>query len=166
LSHAVLRVIDGDERQWHADVGFGLGTLLDPIPFGADPAAVHEQSGWRFRVVQDGPGLVLQTAGPDGWSDVYGFVPAPVAHVDLEVSNWWTCTNPRSPFVWGLIATANHDDGRRESMSDWSGPLQVIRMSPEGTDVSEEPRAVIPAMLERFGLPGFELGEDGRVRAI
>ena len=61
---------------WLADVGFGNGTLLEPIPFG--PGAEHEQSGWRFRVVQDGAEHVLQTAdGPD-WYDVYGFVPEPV----------------------------------------------------------------------------------------
>ncbi len=28
---------------WHADVGFGLGTLLEPLPFG--PGAEHEQGG-------------------------------------------------------------------------------------------------------------------------
>ena len=44
-SHLVLRVTDGDGRVWHADVGLGLGTLLDPIPFGPDGAAAHEQSG-------------------------------------------------------------------------------------------------------------------------
>jgi N-hydroxyarylamine O-acetyltransferase len=44
-THLVLRVT-GAGRQWQADVGFGLGTLLDPIPFG--PAGVHEQSGWSF----------------------------------------------------------------------------------------------------------------------
>jgi N-hydroxyarylamine O-acetyltransferase len=165
LSHVVLRVTDSDGRQWHADVGFGLGTLLDPIPFGADADAVHEQSGWHFRVVDDGPELVLQTRKQDGWADVYGFVAQPVRRVDLEMSNWWTSTNPKSPFVSGLIATVNHPDGRRESISDWSGPLRVMDMSPSRADVSEAPRAVIPAMLERFGLQGFELGEDGRVRA-
>src|SRR5579862_1701629 len=50
LTHLVLRVTDADGISWHADVGFGLGTLLDPIPFGPDPDAVHKQSGWSFRV--------------------------------------------------------------------------------------------------------------------
>jgi N-hydroxyarylamine O-acetyltransferase len=163
--HLVLRVTDGDAKEWQADVGFGVGTLLDPIPFGPDPDAVHEQSGWSFRVIEDGPELVLQTRGPDGWSDVYGFLPRPVPRIDIEVSNWWICTNPASPFVFGLIASVHHDDGRRESLSDWSGPLQVITASPAGTESSEQPRAVIPDKLEHFGLPGFELGEDGRVRA-
>jgi N-hydroxyarylamine O-acetyltransferase len=164
-SHLVLRVTDGDGHAWHADVGFGLGTLLDPIPFGPDPDTVHEQAGWRFRVIDDGRELVLQTDGPDGWADVYGFEPRPVPRVDIEVSNWWICTNPRSPFVFGLIAAVNHDDGRREAISDWSGPLQVMTMTPQGVESSEQPRAVIPDLLASFGLPGFRLGEDGRVCA-
>jgi N-hydroxyarylamine O-acetyltransferase len=162
--HILLRVTDDDGMVWHADVGFGLGTLLDPIPFGPDPGAVHTQSGWSFRVVEDGDELVLQTDGPDGWSDVYAFPPRPVPRIDIEVSNWWICTNPRSPFVFGLIAAVNHDDGRREAISDWSGPLVATTMSPTGVDTAEQPRSLIPGTLERFGLPGFALGEDGRIR--
>ena len=47
-SHLVLRVRDGGD--WHADVGFGLGSLFEPIPFG--PGEAHDQAGWRFRVVR------------------------------------------------------------------------------------------------------------------
>ena len=66
-THLVLRATDGDGRQWHADVGFGLGTLLDPIPFG--PAGVCEQSGqvrylgassmyaWQFAKLQHAAAL-------------------------------------------------------------------------------------------------------------
>jgi hypothetical protein len=44
--------------------------VLDPIPFGQDGAAAHEQSGWSFRVVEEGPELVLQTLADGAWSDV------------------------------------------------------------------------------------------------
>ncbi len=164
-SHLVLRVTDERGVAWHADVGFGLSTLLDPIPFGADPETIHEQSGWRFRVVQDGPELVLQTEDATGWSDLYAFPPQPVPRIDIEVINWWVCTHPQSPFVFGLIAAVNHDDGRRDSICDWSGPLEVLVMEPDRTETWEQPRETIPSKLEQFGLPGFELGEDGRVRA-
>jgi N-hydroxyarylamine O-acetyltransferase len=62
-THLVLRV-RAEGRVWHADVGFGSGTLLEPIPFG--PGEVHEQSGWKFRVVPEGEELVLPAgrAGP------------------------------------------------------------------------------------------------------
>jgi N-hydroxyarylamine O-acetyltransferase len=162
--HLVLRVTDEQSRVWHADVGFGLGTLLDPIPFGADPDTVHEQSGWRFRVLQDGAELVLQTDTPDGWSDVYGFQPQPVPRIDIEVSNWWICTNPASPFVSGLIAAINHSDGSREAIRDWTGPVIVSRATPNSAESAEQPRSAIPDTLARFGLPGFTLDSDGRVR--
>ena len=66
-SHLVLRVRQ-DEAEWHADVGFGMGTLFEPLPFGPGPA--HEQSGWRYRVVRDDAELVLQTHAVEGWVDL------------------------------------------------------------------------------------------------
>ncbi len=161
--HLVLRVTDADGTQWHADVGFGLGTLLDPIPFG--PGGHHEQSGWSFQVVEDGDELVLQTNGPEGWSDVYGFVPSPALRIDIEVSNWWICTNPVSPFVFGLIASVNRTDGRRDALFDFSGQLERLTMTPDGTrSVTPTARDEIPSLLEEtFGLPGFAVGDDGRV---
>lgn len=162
-SHLVLRVSDDDGRILHADVGFGLGTLLDPIPFG--PGGVHKQSGWSFRVCEDGSELVLQTLTDGSWSDLYAFPPQPVPSVDIEMSNWWTSANPQSPFVFGLIAARHHPDGRRESISDWNGPLELSVQSPDGIQVSQPPREAIPQLLaERFALPGFTLAADGRVR--
>lgn len=164
-SHLVLRVRDDAGGSWHADVGFGLGTLLDPIPFGPDAAAVHEQSGWSFRVIEEVPELVLQTLADGTWSDVYAFLPQPVPRVDIETSNWWTSTNPHSPFVSGLIAAAHRPDGSRESLNDWSGLLRLTVQSPADSQTSELPRDAIPELLDdRFGLSGFVLGSDGRVR--
>jgi N-hydroxyarylamine O-acetyltransferase len=164
--HLVLRVTDSAGMAWQADVGFGLGTLLDPIPFGSAPDTVYEQSGWRFRVASDGPELVLQTDSAAGWSDVYAFAPQPAPHIDIEVSNWWVSTNPHSPFVFGLIASVHHNDGRRESICDWSGPLELTEMAPHAVTISRPPREVIPSKLDQFGLPGFRLDPNGRVQAI
>jgi N-hydroxyarylamine O-acetyltransferase len=164
-SHLVLRVTDDEGRAWHADVGFGLGTPLDPIPFGSDAAARYEQSGWSFRVVGEGEELVLQTLASGAWSDVYAFAPQRVPRVDIETSNWWTSTNPQSPFVFGLIAAVNRPDGVREVISDWSGPLQHMLQSPGHTELSAPSRDAIPELLaRRFALPGFALGADGRVQ--
>jgi len=159
-THLVLRVHSGGE-EWLADVGFGNGTLLEPIPFG--PGAEHEQSGWRFRVVSEGAEHVLQTADGSGWSDVYGFVPEPVPVVDIETSNWFTCTYPRSPFVAGLIVAANRSDGTRVALSDWNG-LTFVSRTPAASTPTEIVREDIPRLLdETFGLPGFVLGDNGRV---
>lgn len=159
-SHLVLRV-RAERADWHADVGFGVGTPLEPLPFG--PGEVHEQSGWRFRVVEDGPELVLQTAdGPD-WQDLYGFIPQPVPFVDLETSNWFTSTHPRSPFVTGLVVSTQQQDGTRTSLSDWD-QLALTEATPAGSSVTPVPRDAVPQLLEtRFGLAGFTLDAGGRV---
>jgi N-hydroxyarylamine O-acetyltransferase len=150
-THLVLGVTHEDAR-WHADVGFGNGTLLEPIPFG--PGGEYEQSGWRFRVVEDGPELVLQsTAHTDAWIDLYGFVPEPVPLIDVVTSNWYTCTHPRSPFVTGLIVSAQRADGGRTSLSDWSGELSLTEQTPSGATVTTvEPDEAPQLVADRFGL--------------
>ncbi len=152
-SHLVLRV-HSEEGDWHADAGFGHGTLLEPIPFG--PGGPYEQFGWQFRVVEDGRELVLQTAQDGEWIDLYGFVPEPVPFVDIETSNWFTCTHPRSPFVTGLIVSAHRPDGARLSLSDWRG-LSLSEETPAGASVrAVEPGEVDELIRARFGLAGVD----------
>ncbi len=159
-SHLVLRV-HADGGSWHADVGFGLGTLLEPLPFG--PGGVHEQSGWRYRVVEDGPELVLQRAQREEWVDLYGFVAQPVPLVDVETSNWWTSTHPRSPFVTGLFVGVQGEGGVHTSVSDWSG-LELVEQTPQDRTVTAVTRQELPDLLaERFALGGFALRADGRL---
>jgi N-hydroxyarylamine O-acetyltransferase len=159
-SHLLLRV-HAEGAVWHADAGFGAGTLLEPIPFG--PGGIHEQAGWPFRIVEDGEELVLQTADGTGWSDEYAFVAQPVPRVDLETSNWFTATHPRSPFVTGLNVASQRPDGKRISLSDW-GELALTEKTPEKTNVSRIQREQIPELLETvFGLAGWALNGEGRI---
>jgi N-hydroxyarylamine O-acetyltransferase len=159
-SHLVLRVRDGG-KPLLADVGFGLGTLLEPIPF--EPGGPYEQWGWRYRLVAEGRELVLQSADEGTWRDVYAFVPEPVPLVDVETSNWFTCTYPRSPFVTGLIVAAQQADGSQVSLSDWSGTV-LTKLTPTESKVTPVAREAVPELLERvFDLPGFALAQDGKV---
>ncbi len=152
-SHLVLRV-QADGRDWHADAGFGHGTLLEPIPFG--PGGPYEQSGWQFRVLEEGRELVLQSAQDGEWIDLYAFEPEPVPFVDIETSNWFTSTHPRSPFVTGLIVSAQHPDGTRISLSDWQG-LALSEETPAGGSVRPvEPGEVGELLATRFGLNGSD----------
>lgn len=164
-SHLLLRVTEND-IPWHVDVGFGVSTPLDPLPFG--PGDPCEQSGWRFRIVQEGSELVLQaavepTSSQSGWMDLYGFVPEPVPLVDVETGNWFTATHPRSPFVTGLIVASQRPDGTRTSLSDWD-ELAFVEATPAHRTVRAVSREMIPGLLEtRFGLPGFGLSPAGRI---
>lgn len=158
-SHLLLRVSENG-ASWHADGGFARG-ILAPIPFG--PGPTQEQSGWSFRVVEDGSELVLQKLTGDAWADVYGFLPQPVPLIDVETSNWWTSTHPRSLFVTGLIVGVRGDDGTGTLLCDWS-ELSLSEQTPAGTSVTPLEREAIPELLAtRFSLPGFTLAADGRL---
>jgi N-hydroxyarylamine O-acetyltransferase len=159
-THLVLRVREGGEV-WHADVGFGSGCMLDPLPFGAREE--FEQEGWRFRVRDEADDLVLQTLADGEWADVYAFSPHAVPFIDLETSNWFTSTHPRSPFVTGLIVVSQTPDGIRTVLSDWR-ELSLAEHRPDGTVVRPVEWGEVPELLaSRFGLPGFELGAGGRI---
>ena len=158
-SHLLLRVSENG-ASWHADVGFASG-ILEPIPFG--PGPTQEQSGWSFRVVEEGSELVLQKLVGDEWADVYGFLPHPVPLIDVEASNWWTSTHPRSLFVTGLIVGVRDDDGTGTLLCDWN-ELSLSEQTPAGTSVTPLEREAIPELLAtRFSLPGFALGADERL---
>ncbi len=159
-SHLLLRVDDGNGI-WHADVGFGRGTLLEPIPFG--PGEEHNQQGWRYRVIDQGPEHVLQQSEEDGWVDLYAYIPHPSPPIDIEAINWWVCTNPGSPFVTGLVVTIQDAQGKRSVLSDWGGELTLTERTPTGTSATPVTMEMVPGLLEeRFGLRGFELDGEGR----
>lgn len=150
LTHLLLRV-DYEGELWHADVGFGQGTLLEPIPFG--PGGPYAQSGWTYRVVAEEELLVLQTADEGAWRDLYAFRPEPAPMIDIEVSNWFTCTHPDSRFVTRLLVTEHGPDGSRTTLSDFSGEMLLSAQTPTGSRREPVARADVPALLEqRFGL--------------
>ncbi len=159
-SHLVLRVLTAGES-WLADVGFGNGTLLEPLAFA--PGAEALQAGWALRLTAEGRELVLQREEGGRWLDLYAFSPEPVPRVDVEVSNWFTSTHPGSPFVTGLIVAANDATGRRLTLSDW-GELALVERTPEATRRTPVSREDVPHLLaEHFELRGFALDAGGRV---
>lgn len=152
-THCALRITDRDGGIWHGDVGFGTGTPLRPLPFGAGEE--HDIDGWGFRIVAEGDLLVMQGRDHLGeWGDLYSFEPAPVPRVDCELSSWYASTWPRHPMVTGLIVAGNRPDGGRVSVSDWSGEL-VLSEQDAGAAAVVEPldEADVPALVaQRFGL--------------
>jgi N-hydroxyarylamine O-acetyltransferase len=150
LTHLLLRV-HHEGATWHADAGFGAGTLLEPIPFG--PGGPYEQSGWSFRVVEEGPLLVLQTREEDSWRDLYAFRPEPAPAADIEVSNWFTCTHPQSAFVTRLVVVEHRPDGTRTTLSEFSGEMLLSVQTPAGVRREPVAREDVPdLLLSRFGL--------------
>lgn len=158
LNHLLLRVSEGG-RPWLADVGFGGGGLLDPVPF--EIGVETDQSGWCYRLVEDGPELVLQVFQDDVWIDMYGFVPRAVPMVDVEVNNWYTATHPASSFVTGLFVGRRSPD---RCLTLFANEQVILVERPVGgaSEITQVARADVPAILaERFGIEDVALTSDG-----
>ena len=125
------------------------------------------QEGWRFRVIADGPELVLRTVTDGEWVDGYTFVPEPVPLIDIETSNWYTATHPRSPFVSAGISAAIYDQQAvAVSLSDWSGSLILTELTQETRAVTPvEPEQVGDLLSARFGLDGWTYDAERRLMA-
>ncbi len=160
LNHLLLRVHD-DRGTWLADVGFGGGGLLNPLPF--QPGSEMEQSGWTYRLVEDGPELVLQSLTDGEWRDLYGFVPEPARPIDIEVNNWYTATHPESSFVTGIMTGLRLPD-RCLSLFVSDQPVLVERPVDGPSTVTELDLADVPGLLaDRFGIRTVTIGPGGRL---
>ncbi len=93
----MLLAVRASGHDWIADVGFGGGGLLEPLPL--EPAGEVRQGEWRFRLVEDGRERVLQSFGENGGRDLYGFTLEPQLPIDYVVANHYTSTHPDSTFT-------------------------------------------------------------------
>ncbi len=153
-THMLLKVRDDDGALWHVDVGYGSDGLLAPMPFG--PGEPHVQHGWTYRIIEDGPELVLQLLENGKFVDLYGFVDEPVYPVDLEVSNWFACTNPRSAWTTKLHCSFQ-EPGRRWQLSERSGPCLLSTKTPSDRNFEELTFEQVPDYLQEiFHLPRVE----------
>lgn len=151
-THLLLKVThEGDV--WHADVGFGADGLLSPIPYG--PGVIHEQHGWRYRIIEDGREFVLQMEQEGAFQDLYGFIDEPALPIDMEVSNWYVSTCPRSAFTTALYCSFQ-EPGRRWILSERGGPFLLTTKTPSSKQEHVLERAEVPTTLETlFHLPGL-----------
>ncbi|HVB00229.1 MAG TPA: arylamine N-acetyltransferase [Acidimicrobiales bacterium] len=154
-THLILKVRDKG-KVWHADVGFGADGLLEPIPYG--PGEIHEQFGWRYRVIDDGDEFVLQMQDGEDFVDLYGFIDEPALRVDMEVNNWYVCTSPRSPFTTALYCSYQ-EPGRRWIISERSGPVLLTTKTP----TSKEERELSDDEVANLFGSTFHLPEIARV---
>jgi N-hydroxyarylamine O-acetyltransferase len=144
-THMLLKV-DGAGGPWLADVGFGGGGPLCPIPL--VPGQPSPQYSWTFRVTQDQGLWVLQSLRAGVWSDLYAFTLEPHYPIDFEMANHYTSTYPSSRFVQTLTAQRSTPEARfilrhRELTVDRGGAL---------TSRAVEEADLLALLSETFGL--------------
>ncbi|GAB3425061.1 arylamine N-acetyltransferase family protein [Flindersiella endophytica] len=164
-THALLLVQAADDsRTWICDTGFGSGPL-EPVEL-AD-GAVLSAGGWSFRLERRPvplPGsevaewVTYRLNG--GEIDLHSFTTDPRYPPDYAVNNYYTSTNPRSPFV-GRLFTQKMAPGVNHVLNNTT--LTTLR-----TDGNQEQRELDPAdvpqvLAESFGI---ELGPEDRAKLV
>jgi N-hydroxyarylamine O-acetyltransferase len=99
-THMTLRVLLPEGR-FLADVGFGAGTPLVPVPW---DGRVVERHGQTLRMNAEGIRRVLQSQTASGWTDLYAVEAEPALPIDFEMGSHYTSTHPESRFVLTLTA--------------------------------------------------------------
>ncbi len=163
-THMLLGVECPDVGLCIADVGFGGLTLTGPLRLVADmeQPTPHE----TFRLVDTATfGCVLEVLLSDEWRPVYSFDLQPQVLPDYELSNWYLCHFPESPFVKNLMAarvtpgcryalfnnrlSTYHLGGDTEQVTLASAhELRVVLESELGIVLPDDPE--LNTVLERF----------------
>lgn len=113
----MLLLVETDEKQYIADVGFGgLGTtaplLLEP---GIEQQTPHE----LYKVEQSGGEYILRSHVKGEWKALYRFGLEEHYMQDYEVTNWYLSNHPESHFVTGLfIARPEIGPARRYGLKE------------------------------------------------
>lgn len=146
-THQLLLVKIGN-TQWLADVGFGGGGLLAPMPFTLD--TMVEQDGLQFRVIKSAHyDYMLQQRRQDNWQDLYSFDLTHVGEADIALGNYYTSTSPDSFFTYLRIATLPVPGGRI-SLADFS--LKETLHGEEQITVLGEGQAYLDTLEKHFGI--------------
>ena len=110
LTHLVLGVTVAGKR-YLCDVGFGGGTLREPVPWELNEAVT--QGPDRFRLVAADHGeTMLQSFVLQQWKDLYSILPCAVRPQDVIPANHYSSTHPDSFFTRFPMAALNTSDGR------------------------------------------------------
>ncbi|MEM7334044.1 MAG: arylamine N-acetyltransferase [Chloroflexota bacterium] len=90
-------------KQWIADVGFGSGTMQEPIPLILDQ--ITSNSKQTFRLIDCPPfGIMLQRRVDNVWKDQYSFTLEHIFPNDIAMANHYTSTSPDSFFTQSRVA--------------------------------------------------------------
>jgi N-hydroxyarylamine O-acetyltransferase len=108
-THMLLRV-DLPEGPFLADVGFGGGGPVHPLPLAEGSETWVGHTGHRLR--REGDLRVLQGNTAGEWTDLYAFTLEPQYPVDFQMANHFTSTFPRSPFVLNLVVQRSWPERR------------------------------------------------------
>jgi N-hydroxyarylamine O-acetyltransferase len=110
LTHMTLRVIVNNQP-YLCDVGFGGGTLREPLPWNTGVIVSQSPDSFRLDEADNGEIMLSRLAGST-WKDLYSLLPCAVRVQDYIPANHYTSTHPDSYFTQVPVAALTTEDGR------------------------------------------------------
>lgn len=143
----MLLMVDLDDRQWLADVGFGAKGFLEPLPFEA--GRPFRRFHWTYRIAAEDRAWVLQSLEGGRWIDLYAFTLEPQHWIDYKVANYYVSTHPDSQFAKGIVVQRPTPEARY-SLFDLD--LSIDRGGGPETRTLADPDELLEVLEETFGL--------------
>lgn len=143
-----LLLVTLNGRPWLADVGFGGGGLLAPMPLELN--RVCEQDGLSFRLIESPLyNTMLQQKQGDDWQNLYSFDLTHVGAADIALGNYFTSTHPEFFLTYLRVATLPVEGGRItlanfKLKKTLHGQEEVLELTPG--------QAYLDALEEYFGI--------------
>jgi len=153
LTHMILRVTVED-RVYLCDVGFGVGTLREPVPWVLDASVRQEIDTFRL-VATDNEETMLQGWVAERWKDLFSIIPCGVRVQDYIPANHYSSTHPDTFFTHAPMAALNRPCGRVTLRG------RVFRIYGAGgmtERVLEDVDALLSVLATEFGLVGLDEG--------
>jgi N-hydroxyarylamine O-acetyltransferase len=126
----MLLLVEAEEKQYIADVGFGgLGTTA---PLLLEPDIEQQTPHELYKIEESFGEYILRSFMKGEWKALYRFGMEEHFLQDYEVTNWYLSNHPESHFVTGLIAARPEiDPARRYALK---GNQLSIHTLEEGTE--------------------------------
>jgi len=151
LTHMTLKVTAGG-RPYLCDVGFGGGTLREPLPWEMDAVANQAPDAFRLAATDNGETMLARLTA-DGWQDQYSLLPCTLRPQDYLPANHYTSTHPASYFTRTPVAALSTEDGRITLRG-----RTFRRVGAQGAAERElaDCRELLRVLDEEFGLRGLD----------
>lgn len=161
-THIILLVTLND-KEYLVDVGYGGYVPTAPLLF--KPNIIQQTPNENFRIRKNKDEYRLEIQLPGEWKRLYDFGLEPQLHIDYEVANWYTSTNPNSKFTQKLVV-ARSEPGIRYTLSGNLFSIHHVNKKPRKKILTTRAQ-LIKSLEEIFlinlsGLPLRKLKFEGK----
>ncbi|EKL9950165.1 N-hydroxyarylamine O-acetyltransferase, partial [Salmonella enterica subsp. enterica serovar Anatum] len=112
-----LLLVDVEDEQWIADVGFGGQTLTAPLRLQAEIA--QQTPHGEYRLMQEGSTWILQFRHHEHWQSMYCFDLGVQQQSDHVMGNFWSAHWPQSHFRHHLLMCRHLPDGGKLTLTNF-----------------------------------------------